>query len=71
MPTTDVPPATDTDRLVTRRDVARRTALSESYIRRLTDEGELPHYRFGRAVRYRTDDVDAFLEARRHAGPVD
>lgn len=54
--------------LVTAGVVAKRTGLSERHVRRLTADGELPHYRVGRAVRYRLADVEQFLEERRRVG---
>lgn len=56
------------DALVPIADVCPLTGLSERQLRRLTASGELPHYRIGRAVRYRLSDVERFLEQRRHAG---
>ena len=67
---TDAPsPAPPVDDVFeTRKQVARRHLLSESFIKKMTDEGVIPHYRFGRAVRYRRSEVDAFVESHRHAG---
>jgi len=45
----------------------RRLGVSRHVLYRLIDAGELPAYRFGRVIRLRVDDVEAYL-ARRPLG---
>lgn len=54
------------DRLLRFRDVRELTGLSEGFFRNQIARGALPVVRFGaRALRVRTQDLDAFIEARR------
>ena len=47
-------------------DAARYIGLSRAYLRQARQRGGGPAYvRIGRAVRYRVNDLDAFLEAHR------
>ncbi len=53
------------DRLLTARDVAELLAVSPESVLRWTRRGDLPALRLpGGAVRYRPDELDAWLEAR-------
>ena len=55
--------------LLTTRDVAAHLGLSPETILRRFRAGELPGYRLASNVlRFRADDVDAYLEARRDLG---
>ncbi len=51
--------------LVTKKQLAIRLALSESYINQLMSEEGLPHFKIGRAVRFRVQEVVAWLQRRR------
>lgn len=44
---------------------ARRIGVTPRTLYRFVDEGELRAYRFGRVIRIRTSDVDAFVERSR------
>lgn len=53
------------DRLLLRvPEAARMTGLSKSYLYRLVLSGEIPHIRFGRAVRIPLDDLQRWIAAR-------
>jgi excisionase family DNA binding protein len=54
----------DTDWISTT-EAARRLGLTPRTIYRLIDTGDLVAYRFGRVIRVRPDDLDAFIEASR------
>jgi len=56
--------------LLTIAEVARRTSLSPLTIRRTIARGELPHVRIVRRVLVRQDDLDAFVNVRRHERPA-
>ena len=43
-------------------DAARRLGVPTRTLYRFLDEGELPGYRFGRVIRLKLDDVDAYIE---------
>ena len=47
------------------RDLAELLQVSGMTIRRRMDAGDLPYYKIGDAVRFRPEDVEAFLDARR------
>jgi len=42
---------------------ARRLGITPRTLYRFIDEGQLPAYRFGRVIRLKEDEVDAFIEA--------
>jgi excisionase family DNA binding protein len=44
---------------------ARRLGITPRTLYRFIDHGELPAYRFGRVIRLRAHEVDAFIEASR------
>lgn len=50
-------------RLLDIHDVAERLHMSERFVRRLVAERRVPIQKVGRHVRFREDDVDAFLDA--------
>jgi excisionase family DNA binding protein len=55
--------------LLTVAEAAKRLKLSESHLHKLRARGGSPEYvRLGRAVRYRPEDLDAWVEARRAGG---
>lgn len=56
--------AEDGVRLLTTSTAAEITSLSEKTIRRAIDSGELPHVRFGRAVRIPLVAVQAWIDQR-------
>ena len=51
--------------LVTKKQLAVRLALSQSYINHLMSDEGLPHFKIGRAVRFRVKEVVAWLQKRR------
>ena len=55
------------DRLMTAREVATYLSCSASTVRRMAASGEMPHYRLGRLVRFRREEVDSWL-VRIHRG---
>lgn len=42
---------------------ARRLGITSRTLYRFIDEGQLPAYRFGRVIRLKEDEVDAFIES--------
>lgn len=47
------------------KEAARRLGITPRTLYRFIDSGELPGYRFGRVIRIKAVDVDAFIEASR------
>ena len=45
----------------------RMLGLSRSSVLNLADSGQLPRLRFGRSVRFSTDDIQALVDRRRSA----
>ena len=41
---------------------AHRLGITNRTLYRLADEGRVPAYKFGRVLRFRLDEVDAFIE---------
>lgn len=56
-------PALLSNRLLTVAEVAKRLNVTERFVRRLVAERRIAIQRVGRHVRFREEDVDAFLEA--------
>lgn len=50
-------------RLLDVADLAERLCVSERFVRRIVAERRIPIQRVGRHIRFREEDVDAFLEA--------
>ncbi len=48
-------------------DAAQRLGITARTLYRFIDEGQLPAYRFGRVIRLKLDEVDAFIETCRIA----
>jgi excisionase family DNA binding protein len=48
-------------------EAARYLGLTSRTLYRLIDEGQLPAYKFGRVIRLKQSDVDAFVERSRIA----
>ena len=46
------------------REAAAYLALAPETVRRLVRRGELPHTRVGKAIRFRLEDLDRYLEER-------
>jgi len=52
------------ENLVTKKTLSEKMSLSESYISLLMSEKGLPHFKIGRAVRFRVREVAAWLQKR-------
>ena len=60
------------DPLLRAEDVAERLQLRVDHIYKLAREGQIPHLRFGRSLRFRADAIDRWLEEQeRGNGPGD
>lgn len=46
---------------------AKRLGITSRTLYRFIDQGEIPAYRFGRVIRLKQDEVDAFIEKSRIA----
>jgi excisionase family DNA binding protein len=46
-------------------EAAKRLGITPRTLYRFIDQGELPAYRFGRVIRLKADEVDAFIEGAR------
>jgi excisionase family DNA binding protein len=55
-----VPPE---QRLLTTRDVSELLGVSESAVRSMTGDGRLVSVKFGQAVRFRRQDIEAFIRS--------
>lgn len=44
-------------------EAAQRLGITSRTLYRFIDEGQLPAYRFGRVIRLKADEVDAFIES--------
>lgn len=49
-------------RMMTARDLSEYTQIPLQMIYRKTRTGEIPHYRIGRSVRYKKDEVEASMK---------
>lgn len=60
------------ERLLTARDVAELLSVSAETVLRWTRRGDLPGFRLpGGALRYRLEELEAWLEARETTSPAD
>lgn len=46
-------------------EAARHLGLTPRTLYRLIDEGQIPAYKFGRVIRLKLDDIEAFIESAR------
>ncbi len=53
---------------LTQKEAARYINVAKSTMSCMTSRGEIAHYRVGRSVRYRIDDLDNFMLSRRIPG---
>jgi excisionase family DNA binding protein len=51
--------------------VADRLGVSVKFAKRMKERGDVPHYKFGRLVRFRVEDIDAYAERSRVPHRVD
>ncbi|MEE4601200.1 MAG: helix-turn-helix domain-containing protein [Desulfobacteraceae bacterium] len=56
------------NRYLTQKEAASYLKVAKSTISMMTSRGEISHYRIGRSVRYRLDDLDKFMLSRKIAG---
>jgi len=62
-PTDTVPTeAGDNIRWLSTADAATRLGITPRTLYRFIDEGQLPAYRFGRVIRLKANEVDAFID---------
>lgn len=54
--------ATDSPRWLSTAEAARRLGITPRTLYRFIDEGQLPAYRFGRVIRLKEQEVDAYIE---------
>jgi excisionase family DNA binding protein len=54
------PPVTE---WLSTQEAARRLGVTPRTLYRFIDEGQVPAYRFGRVIRLKADEVEAFIEA--------
>lgn len=57
--------ADDADRLLNVQDVAHRLAVPVSWVYAASEAGTLPSFKIGRYRRFRTSEIDAYIEASR------
>jgi excisionase family DNA binding protein len=57
-------------RLLEADDVAEYLGMRTDWVYREVRAGRLPHIRLGRAVRFRRESIEAWLEARERAAPT-
>jgi excisionase family DNA binding protein len=50
------------ENLKTTKEAAAFLKLSETYLKQLTSEGKIPHFKFGRQNRYRTKDLCKLIQ---------
>lgn len=50
-------------------ELAKRLRVTTATIYRMARRGELPYYSIGRAMRFKTEDVEAFLQRCRGVAP--
>lgn len=62
--------ANESDVLMTPKEVATRLRVGRSAVYEWLASGRLPHYRLGRTIRIRREDVDQLLESSREERPV-
>ena len=56
------------NRYLTQSEAAAYLKVAKSTISMMTSRGEITHYRLGRSVRYRIDDLDKFMRSRKITG---
>ena len=61
----DVPVGADETEWLSTQEAARRLGITPRTLYRFIDHGDLPAYRFGRVIRLRAHEVEAFIESSR------
>lgn len=60
------------NKLLSTPEAAQRLGISTSWLEHdRISHGRIPHVRFGRAVRYRPEDLEAFVERSKHSSTSD
>lgn len=54
--------------LATPEEVCRYLGIPRQTLYGMTHERTIPHYKLGRSLRFKMDEIDAWLEARRAGG---
>lgn len=62
---TDVSVSADETEWLSTQEAARRLGITPRTLYRFIDHGDLPAYRFGRVIRLRAHEVEAFIESSR------
>jgi excisionase family DNA binding protein len=62
---TDSPVSSDATEWLSTQEAARRLGITPRTLYRFIDHGDLPAYRFGRVIRLRAHEVEAFIESSR------
>lgn len=57
--------STDTAEWLGTREAAERVGVTQRTLYRFIDKGQLPAYKFGRVIRVKVSDIDAFIERNR------
>jgi excisionase family DNA binding protein len=65
LPAVPAAPPADPDALLTKEQTAERLGMCQRQVSNFAASGELPFVKLGRAIRFRAEDVQAFVEARR------
>lgn len=63
MSTTEPDAGADSIQWLSTAEAAQRLGITPRTLYRFIDEGQLAAYRFGRVIRLKTTDVDAFIES--------
>jgi excisionase family DNA binding protein len=63
--TTEVSVGSDETEWLSTQEAARRLGITPRTLYRFIDHGDLPAYRFGRVIRLRAHEVEAFIESSR------
>ena len=66
----DTVPVTNSNQLLKAPEAARLLASGTRKLWELTNRGEIPHVRIGRAVRYDGCDLEAWIEKQKRCGSV-
>jgi excisionase family DNA binding protein len=61
---------TSTRRWLRYPQVAERTGLTEVGVRKLVQQKKIPHYKFGRSVRFDADEIDQWIGSGRQPSPA-
>ncbi|MEX2533325.1 MAG: helix-turn-helix domain-containing protein [Nitriliruptoraceae bacterium] len=58
-------PAGEPIRWVSTRDAAQKLGITTRTLYRLIDDGQVPAHKFGRVIRLKDSDIDAFIDGAR------